>query len=189
MIHIIHLPLVYHYSDVITSAMASQITGVLIVCSTVCTGANQRQHQNSAVLALCDGNPSVTGGFPSQRANNADDVIMIPGVQCMEGKVVDYCYINTILPYEEKRICSHVYPDWICCNFRSSFYLFLKRPPMSVRSILSSFLVSTIASCELIYCNEIDYPFAMLKPAEASQAYSSFPMHLYAINLPRIYRW
>ena len=34
-----------HYSDVIMSALVSQITGVSVVCSTVCLGANQRKHQ------------------------------------------------------------------------------------------------------------------------------------------------
>ena len=39
----------YRYSDVILSAMESQITGVSIVCSTVCWGAEEKQnHQNSA---------------------------------------------------------------------------------------------------------------------------------------------
>ena len=37
------------------SAMAFQITGVLIVCSTVCSGAYQRTHQSSASLALVKG--------------------------------------------------------------------------------------------------------------------------------------
>ena len=32
----------FHYTDVIMSTMASQITGILIVCSTVCSGADQR---------------------------------------------------------------------------------------------------------------------------------------------------
>ena len=44
-----------HYSDVIMSAMASQITGVSIVCSTVCSGAGQRKHQSSASLAFVRG--------------------------------------------------------------------------------------------------------------------------------------
>ena len=35
-----------HYSDVIMSAMASQITGASIVGSTVCWGADQRKHQS-----------------------------------------------------------------------------------------------------------------------------------------------
>ena len=41
-----------HYSDVIMSAMASQLIGVSIVCSTVCSGAYQRKHQSSASLVF-----------------------------------------------------------------------------------------------------------------------------------------
>ena len=44
-----------HYSDVIVSAMAPQITGVSIVCSTICSGADQGKHQSSASLALMKG--------------------------------------------------------------------------------------------------------------------------------------
>ena len=39
-----------HYSDVIMSTMASQITSLAIVCSTVCLGKDQRKHQSSASL-------------------------------------------------------------------------------------------------------------------------------------------
>ena len=64
-----------HYSDVIMSAMASQITGVSIVYLTVSSGADQRKHQISASLhGLCAGNSPVTGGFPSQRASNAENI-------------------------------------------------------------------------------------------------------------------
>ena len=53
------------------SAMAYQIIGASIVYSTVCSGADQRNHQRSPV----------TGEFPAQRANNGktfpfDDVIV-----------------------------------------------------------------------------------------------------------------
>ena len=41
-----------HNSDVILSTMASQITRVSIVYSTVCTDANERKHQSSASLAF-----------------------------------------------------------------------------------------------------------------------------------------
>ena len=41
-----------HYSDVIMSAVASQITGVSIVCLTVRLGTDQRKHQSSASLAF-----------------------------------------------------------------------------------------------------------------------------------------
>ena len=44
-----------HYSDVIMSAMASLITGVSIVNSTVCSDADQRKHQSSASLAFVRG--------------------------------------------------------------------------------------------------------------------------------------
>ena len=44
-----------HYSDVIIGPMASQITGVSMVCSTVCSGADQRKHQSSASLAFVRG--------------------------------------------------------------------------------------------------------------------------------------
>ena len=36
------LPVARHYSDVIMSVMASQITGISSVCSIVCSGADQR---------------------------------------------------------------------------------------------------------------------------------------------------
>ena len=41
-----------HYSDVILRAMASPITGVSIVCSTVYSGADQRKHQSSVSQAF-----------------------------------------------------------------------------------------------------------------------------------------
>ena len=44
-----------HYSDVIMSTKASRITGVSIVYSTICSGANQRKHQSSASLAFVRG--------------------------------------------------------------------------------------------------------------------------------------
>ena len=44
-----------YYSDVIMSAMASQLTSVSTVCSFVCSGANQRKHQSPALLAFVRG--------------------------------------------------------------------------------------------------------------------------------------
>ena len=41
-----------HYSGVIMATMASQITSLTIVYSTVYSGADQRKHQNSASLAF-----------------------------------------------------------------------------------------------------------------------------------------
>ena len=45
----------FHYSGVIMSVMASEITGVSIVYSTVCSGADQRKHQSFASPAFVRG--------------------------------------------------------------------------------------------------------------------------------------
>ena len=58
-----------HYSDVTMSAMASQITGVSIVCS------RSKIIWEPRATGLCEGNPvTMTGRFPSQRASNAENV-------------------------------------------------------------------------------------------------------------------
>ena len=54
------------------STMASQITSVSIVCSTVCSNADQRKHQSSASLAFNAGNSPGNGQFPAQRASDAE---------------------------------------------------------------------------------------------------------------------
>ena len=46
---------VLHYDDVIMSAIASQITSLTIVYSTVSSGADQSKHQSSASLAFVCG--------------------------------------------------------------------------------------------------------------------------------------
>ena len=50
MISLYLMVLEHHYSDVIMYAMASQNTGVSIVCSNVCSDAGQRKYQSSASL-------------------------------------------------------------------------------------------------------------------------------------------
>ena len=46
---------VSHYNDIITNAMAFQITGDWIVCSTASSGVDQRKHQLSVSLAFVSG--------------------------------------------------------------------------------------------------------------------------------------
>ena len=57
----------HHYNDVIMSAVAPQITGVSIVYSTVCSGADQRKHHSPTSLAF-------VGEFTGQRASNAENI-------------------------------------------------------------------------------------------------------------------
>ena len=58
-----------HYNDVIMGAIASQITSLTIVYSSVHSDADQRKHQS--VTGLCAGNSPGTGEFPAQMASYA----------------------------------------------------------------------------------------------------------------------
>ena len=73
---------IYHHSDVIMIAMASQITCVLLLYSTVYSGADHRKNQSSASLAFLRG----THRWPVKYSHKGpetrkmvpfDDVIMI----------------------------------------------------------------------------------------------------------------
>ena len=72
-----------HYSDVIIGTMASQITRISIVYSTVCSGSVQRKHQNSASQAFVGGihrspvNSSHKGPVTVRKMFPFDDVIMV----------------------------------------------------------------------------------------------------------------
>ena len=72
-----------HYSEVIMSTMASQITGVSIVYSAfVRSGADQRKHQSSASLAFVRGIHRSPGNSPhkgpvTRKIFPFDDVIML----------------------------------------------------------------------------------------------------------------
>ena len=71
----------YHYSDVIMSMMPSQITGVSIVYSTVCSGEDQRKPQSSASLAFVRGSHQWPVNSPhkepvTRKMFPFDDVIM-----------------------------------------------------------------------------------------------------------------
>ena len=65
-----------HYSDVITSAMASQITGDLIVYSIVCSGTDQRKHPSSTSLAFVRGIHRWPVNSPHKGSSNAENVFI-----------------------------------------------------------------------------------------------------------------
>ena len=71
-----------HYTDVIMSAIASQITSLAILYSTVYSGTNQRKHQSSASLAFVRGIQRWPVNSPHKRPVTRkmfpfDDVIML----------------------------------------------------------------------------------------------------------------
>ena len=60
-----------HYNDIIMSAMASQITSLTIVYSTVYSRRRSKETSKLCATGLCAGNSPVTGEFPAQRASDA----------------------------------------------------------------------------------------------------------------------
>ena len=66
-----------HYCDVIMGAIASPITSLTFVYSTVYSDANQRKHQSSASLAFFVRNSPGTGEVPAQMASNAENVSIL----------------------------------------------------------------------------------------------------------------
>ena len=94
-----------HYCDVIMSAMASQITSVSIVYTTVCSGADQRKHQSSALLAFVRGIHrwpvnSPHKGPVTRKMFPFDDVIMLSREPPFQTPVMHYnCMLYTIHVY------------------------------------------------------------------------------------------
>ena len=75
---LLHLKPAYfiHNCDVIMGTMASQITSLTIVYSTVYSDADQKKTSMIRVTGLCAGNSPGTGEFPAQKASNAEDVFI-----------------------------------------------------------------------------------------------------------------
>ena len=83
----------FHYSDVIKSAMTSQI-----VCSTAFSGADQRKHQSSASLVFVRGNnrspvDSPHKGPVTQKMLPFDDVIML-----VDGEICQLASKHLLVP-------------------------------------------------------------------------------------------
>ena len=93
-----------HYSDVIMSTIASLITGVSIVYWTVCSDADQRKHQSSALLAFVRGIHQWPVNSPhkgpvTRKIFSFNDVIMISRLR--------------ILLLEENKSIHHLIPKCI----------------------------------------------------------------------------
>ena len=75
----VYFNIIHHDSDVIMRAMASQITSVLIVYTTVCSGADKESSKAARHSPLYEGggggggNSPVIGEILSQRASNAEN--------------------------------------------------------------------------------------------------------------------
>ena len=103
-----------HYNDVIMGAMASQITSLTIVYSTVYSGTYQRKHQSSASLAFVRGIQSVNS--PHKRPVMwkiflFDDVIMVIDINISKISLKKMCLTLKLL------ICSHPIMTQLWCSF------------------------------------------------------------------------
>ena len=101
------MTIINHVHYVIMSAIVPQITGVSIVCSTLCWGAYQRKHQSAASLTFVS-----TGGFPgaSQRVSDAENVSIWWHHLIITSWVVTFMKSLTVQPIEQ-RVSNQVTTD------------------------------------------------------------------------------
>ena len=118
-----------HYGDVIKGALASQITSLAVVYSTVYSDADQRRHQSSASLAFVwgihRGPVNSSHKWPvTRKMFPFDDVIMIENATyvCIKSMSCEMCtgfFLLVWLPYHVSRdpfwpaLCAGL----LCCNF------------------------------------------------------------------------
>ena len=97
-----HLIYLGHYADVILGTMASQITSLTTVYSTVYSGADQRKHRSSASLAF------VRGIHRRQMASNAENVSI------WWRQYVQLAYVNVLktMPSEIPLLIWMNFPAW-----------------------------------------------------------------------------
>ena len=86
----------HNFNDVIMSAMASQITSLTIVYSTVYSGLDQRKHQSSATLAFVRGNHRWPVNSPHKgpvtRKMFPFDGVIIPGPVIEDIDAICVCF-------------------------------------------------------------------------------------------------
>ena len=89
-----------HYNDVIMGVMASQITSLTIVYSTLYSGADYRKHQSSASLAFVRGMNRLPVNLPhkwpvTQKMFPFDEAIMI-FLQYVDYVFINYLYVPIV---------------------------------------------------------------------------------------------
>ena len=117
-------PVPPHYSGVIMSAMASQITSLTFVYSTVYSGADQRKHQSSASLAFVRGIyrwpvNSPHKGPVTRKMFPFDDVIMV-WVTCAYSTSHELCtrFMHCILLWFATGEFTHILQGYFANNAR-----------------------------------------------------------------------
>ena len=97
-----------HYSDVIMSMTASWTTSVSIGFSTIWSDADHTL--KLLITGNCEGNPPVTGGFPSQRASNAENVSVWWHYHMQKALMSSWCKHSELSPSLFVFSWHHVFP-------------------------------------------------------------------------------
>ena len=109
-----------HYGDVIMGTIASQITSLTIVYSTVYSGADQRKHQSSASLAFVRGIHRWPVNSPhkwpvTRKMFPLDDVIMTNDISFSRHDLIQFQYD---VPVAVKWLSRAQRERWILKHFR-----------------------------------------------------------------------
>ena len=133
-----HRAMMYHYSDVIMRPIASKITNLTMVYSTINSGAGQRKHQSSALLPFVRGIHrwpvnSPHKGPVTRKMFPFDDVIMFCK-KFISGQYIGLSHSTSIK--HNLMICSRDDPD----NLVNAYSNFLSR---LILSISLWYLIST----------------------------------------------
>ena len=105
-----------NYSDVMMRATTSQITDCLLNCL---FRYRSKKILKLRITGLCEGNPPATGGFPSQRASDAENVTIcwrqprwykciilgdIDAINSEDASLASYNY--SLWPFNERKVPS-----------------------------------------------------------------------------------
>ena len=113
----------YHYNDVIMGEIASQVTSLTSVYSTVYSGVDQRKHQSSASLAFVWGIHRGPGNSPhkwsiTRKMFPFGDAIIISRINIIDkiGKMMGKIIIVSYYKYNGKKLCCDGVFIWMSIN-------------------------------------------------------------------------
>ena len=101
----------FHYSDIIISMMASQNSSPLDCLLNCLFRSRSKKTSKLRVTLLCEGNPPVIGGFPSQRASNMENVSIWWSHHLMNSYICGWYYQ---LPWKEITVTGIFLSDLNC---------------------------------------------------------------------------
>ena len=135
-----------YYSDLTMSAMASQITSVSIVYSTVYSGADRRKHQRFHATGLCAGNSPVMSKIPGTKGQR-ENLFHLMTSSC---DIIAWITSNSTWAYSIGNMAHLVlslksFPTTFCILIEERF-INNTAPPLRVQSIFRDIHPTKIAA-------------------------------------------